>query len=76
MSDDNMMIDDYDAYFGGKIAQIEDAYKNGELTLDELKNELACLDDEMTDSLEDDELSVEAYAALRSEMDAITESDD
>lgn len=46
------------------------------MTLDELKNELACLDDEMTDSLEDDELSVEAYAALRSEMDAITESDD
>ena len=65
------MIEDYDAYFGGKISQLEYAYKSGELSLDELKTELACLDDEMTDALEDDELSCEAYEALRAEMDAL-----
>lgn len=65
------MIDDYGEYFSGRITQIEDRFKAGELTATELEDELAALDDEMTDALEDDDLSSEEYGSLVEEMERL-----
>lgn len=68
------MIDDYEAYFGGKITQLQDAFTDGEKTKDELEGDFAVLDDEMTDAFEDGDLTDEAYKSLSGEIAGILSS--
>lgn len=68
------MIDDFESYFGGRLVQLEDAFRNGEKSKSELEGSIATLDDEMTDALEDDDLSSESYAGLSKEIEKLKES--